>query len=158
VMRLFRPLDKGVCSILWGGTMAVATTRHLQWGTLPLSLEDVRASGQPATFDAFGDSLVFLDGTVWSVPRLGIPDLPHLAQQPDAYPVTVEVGIEFGWHHLEGCDCRFCRRCGSGASLRRDPSKAARSPDVERRRDSPHPHRGRRGARGPDSESAPRAA
>ena len=92
-----------------------------------LSLDDVRKSGELATFHAFGDDLVYLHGTVYYVPSQAEGrDPEELVRQPDAYPVTTAAGIEFGWHHLEGCDCEFCH-CSSSS----DKEKEVR--DFERR-------------------------
>ena len=79
-----------------------------------LSLDDVRKSGQLAFFHAFGDDLVYLHGTVYCVPsQAESRDPGELVRQPDAYPVTTVAGIEFGWHHLEGCDCDLCHHSRS---------------------------------------------
>ena len=98
----------------------------------PLTLDDVRASGQLAFFHAFGDDLVYLRGTVYCVPSQAEScDPEELVRQPDAYPVTSVAGIEFGWHHLEGCDCELCRR------PRFDSREKSETPSGESWRDTP---------------------
>jgi hypothetical protein len=75
-----------------------------------LAYDEVAALGEPAIFSAFGDHLVFVQGTVYELPA-GVPagqfTQPHLIQ--GARPITNLVGAEFGWRHLEGCRCRLCR-------------------------------------------------
>jgi hypothetical protein len=84
-----------------------------------LSLDDVRQSGQLAFFRVFGENLIYLHGTVYSLPSTDDnQDVEQLVRHPDAYPVTSCTGIEFGWYHLEGCDCDLCRRSHSGKSLK----------------------------------------
>lgn len=75
------------------------------------TLDDVRESGQLAFFNARGDNLIYQDGSVYCVPSpTDGRDLAELVQDPRAYRVTARAGIEFGWYHLEGCECEFCRR------------------------------------------------
>jgi hypothetical protein len=74
-----------------------------------LSLDDVAATHRPATFSGFGDHLLYIEGTVYALPRR--PEPPDLAQPmslPGAYVVTQTVGIEFGWQHLNECTCDLC--------------------------------------------------
>jgi hypothetical protein len=74
-----------------------------------LSLEEVIAASHPATFSAFGDNLLYLDGAVYALPRR--PEPPDLRQplgMPGAYVLTQTVGIEFGWQHLDECTCDLC--------------------------------------------------
>jgi hypothetical protein len=76
-----------------------------------LTLDEVRQASVPAVFRAFGDNLVYLGGTVYSLPAEPDPDaLETNLALPGTYVVSEEVGIEFGWEHLHGCDCPFCRR------------------------------------------------
>jgi hypothetical protein len=74
-----------------------------------LSLDEVRSAGRPATFAAFGDHLLYHDGVVHVLPHA--PDLEkptELLSHPEVYRITSSAGIEFGWLHLEGCDCPRC--------------------------------------------------
>jgi hypothetical protein len=74
-----------------------------------LSLDEVRSAGRTATFAAFGDYLLFHDGAVHVLPHA--PDLEkptELLSHPAVYRITSSAGIEFGWLHLEGCDCPHC--------------------------------------------------
>jgi hypothetical protein len=74
-----------------------------------LSLEEVIAARRPATFSAFGDHLLYLDGTVYALPRSPEPsDLAEPLRLPGAYVITHTVGIEFGWQHLDECPCPLC--------------------------------------------------
>lgn len=74
-----------------------------------LSFEEVVAASQPATFCAFGDHLLFVDGVIYAFPRSPRPrDLAHPGRVPGAYVVTNPVGIEFGWQHLDLCTCPLC--------------------------------------------------
>jgi hypothetical protein len=74
-----------------------------------LSLEEVVAAGRPAAFSCYGDYLAYVDATVYSLPREPEPhDLAQPLALPGAYVVTGSIGIEFGWHHLDGCDCAIC--------------------------------------------------
>jgi hypothetical protein len=78
--------------------------------TSPLTLDDVRESGQLAFLCSFGDNLVYLRGTVYSVPnQTDGHDVEELVRHPDSYPVTAGAGIDFGWYHVDGCSCEFCR-------------------------------------------------
>jgi hypothetical protein len=71
-----------------------------------LSFEEVAAASQPATFSAFGDHLLYLDGTVYALPRAPQPsELLDPLRLPGAYVVTQTVGIELGWQHPNGCMC-----------------------------------------------------
>ena len=74
-----------------------------------LSLDEVRRAGRTATLAAFGDYLLFNDGVVHALPHA--PDLEkptELLSHPAVYRITSSAGIEFGWLHLEGCDCPRC--------------------------------------------------
>jgi hypothetical protein len=74
-----------------------------------LSLDDVAATHRPATFSGFGDHLLYLEGTVYALPRS--PEASDMAEPlslPGAYVVTQTVGIEFGWQHLNECTCHLC--------------------------------------------------
>jgi hypothetical protein len=74
-----------------------------------LSFEEVAAASRPATFSAFGDNLVYVDGAVYSLPHSpGPSELEQPMTLPGAYVVTQTVGIEFGWQHLNGCTCDLC--------------------------------------------------
>ena len=74
-----------------------------------LSLEEVVAARQPATFSVFGDNLLYLDGAVYALPRSPEPsDLAEPLRLAGAYVVTQTVGIEFGWRHLNECPCHLC--------------------------------------------------
>ena len=74
-----------------------------------LSLDEVRSAGRTATLAAFGDYLLFHNGSVHALPHA--PDLEkptELLSHPAVYRITSSAGIEFGWLHLEGCDCPRC--------------------------------------------------
>jgi hypothetical protein len=74
-----------------------------------LSLDEVRRAGRTATFAVFGDHLLYHDGAVHVLPHA--PDLEkptELLSHPAVYRITSSAGIEFGWLHLEGCDCPRC--------------------------------------------------
>jgi hypothetical protein len=78
-------------------------------GRPQLFLDEVVAAGRPAIFSAYGDHLLYVDGTIYALPRDPNPlDLTEPRSPSDAYVVTHTTGIEFGWRHLETCDCRFC--------------------------------------------------
>lgn len=73
------------------------------------SLDDVIDARQPATFSAFGDHLLFVDGIVYSLPRDPMPsEFAEPLDVPGSYIVTQTVGIEYGWRHVAGCDCSLC--------------------------------------------------
>ncbi len=83
-------------------------------GRRRLSFREVVGSGQPAVYRQFGDSLLFVDGTLFDVRtpgspiKLGLklpPDDPHFARRA--------VGIEYGWRHALHCPCDVCRPRGS---------------------------------------------
>jgi hypothetical protein len=74
-----------------------------------LSLDEVRSAGRTATFAAFGDHLLYHDGVVHVL--LHALDLEKPAEalsHPGVYRLKSSVGVEFGWLHLEGCDCPRC--------------------------------------------------
>jgi hypothetical protein len=74
-----------------------------------LSLDEVRRAGRTATFAVFGDHLLYHNGAVHALPHA--PDLEkptELLSHPAVYRLTSSAGIEFGWLHLEGCDCPRC--------------------------------------------------
>jgi hypothetical protein len=78
-------------------------------GRKTLAFDEVAASGRPAVFLEFGDSLLYLGGEVFI-----LRDMDPFAR-PYATPPILEqralvhaVGFETGWHHCEGCDCDFC--------------------------------------------------
>jgi hypothetical protein len=76
--------------------------RQLDEGQRALTIEEVRMGGRPATFSAFGDHLVYLDGTIYAVPQE--PKVCELASLPglaEAYEVVHVVGIEYGWYQVE---------------------------------------------------------
>jgi hypothetical protein len=73
------------------------------------SLDEVRRAGRTATLAAFGDHLLYHDGAVYVLPHA--PDLKkptELLSHPAVYRMTGSAGIEFGWLHLERCDCPRC--------------------------------------------------
>ena len=75
-----------------------------------LTLDEVRQASVPAVFRAFGDHLIYVGGTVYSLPAEPDPDdLATNLSLPGTYVVSEEVGIEFGWEHLHDCDCPLCR-------------------------------------------------
>jgi hypothetical protein len=80
------------------------SSREINQGQRPLSIEEVRAAGLPAVYSAFGDHLAYFGGTIYALPRE--PDACELADLSGisgAYEVTHVVGIEYGWYHLDGC-------------------------------------------------------
>jgi hypothetical protein len=84
-----------------------------------LSLEDVRASGQPAFFLDHGEHLLFLDGELYDLRA------EEGAVQPGSRPLPLPhnilesgVGIEFGWRHSPACACFYCNGQKPGDSDR----------------------------------------
>jgi hypothetical protein len=84
-----------------------------------LSLEDVRASGQPAYFLDHGEHLLFLDGELYDL------HADEGTAQPGSRPLPLPhsilesgVGIEFGWRHSPACACYYCNRQRPGDSGR----------------------------------------
>jgi hypothetical protein len=78
-------------------------------GRRQLFFDEVVAAGRPAIFSAYGDHLLYVDGTIYALTR--DPDPSELAEPRSfsgAYVVTHTIGTEFGWRHLETCDCPFC--------------------------------------------------
>ena len=66
-----------------------------------LTIEEVRASGRPALFSAFGDNLAYLDGTIYCLPcdpRVG--QLPSITGHSEVYELSSVVGVEYGWYHV----------------------------------------------------------
>jgi len=122
------------CTIAASGGEAAMPQRRLhrrRRSPSALSLDDVRKSGQLAFFHAFGDNLVYLHGTVYSVPsQTESSDPEELIRQPDAYAVTAGAGIEFGWYHREGCECEFCRRSRSSDGEKSKPPSGVSSQDT----------------------------
>lgn len=69
-----------------------------------LGIDEVRAVGLPAQFSAYGDHLVYVDGTIYALPRELDPcDLADLPSLSGVYAVSHVVGIEYGWQHIEAC-------------------------------------------------------
>jgi hypothetical protein len=69
----------------------------------------VRRIGRPALFLDWGETLLFRDGTLFDVHAAA--DGLALAYPPEELPAQVldaGVGIDYGWRHLTGCDCRLC--------------------------------------------------
>jgi len=74
-----------------------------------LTLDEVREAGRTAIFDAFGDHLVYHDGALHVLPHTpDLEKLPEVLSQPEVYQLKSSVGVEFGWRHLEDCDCSYC--------------------------------------------------
>jgi hypothetical protein len=85
-------------------------------GHRTLAFDEVVASGRPAVFQEFGDSLLYFGGEVFILCDL------DLHARPGTTPPVLErralvhaVGFETGWHHCEGCDCDYC--CGDAQAL-----------------------------------------
>jgi hypothetical protein len=96
---------------------------------------------------AFGDYLLFHDGAVHVLPHA--PDLKkptELLSHPAVYRIIGSAGIEFGWLHLEGCDCPRCVawRSAPAAWMRQDQAPARdRSTESRRRPTAANMGRGR---------------
>jgi len=79
-------------------------------GRTKLPLAEVTASGAPAAFQAFGESLLYMDGRLFDLrhdgPSAGARLCPELL---DPELLRYGVGIEYGWQHVEGCACSVCR-------------------------------------------------
>jgi hypothetical protein len=74
-----------------------------------LSLDEVRASGRPAFFLDYDETLLFVDGELFDLQHWGV------ALQFDVEPVPLPheilnhgAGIEYGWRHAGDCDCAAC--------------------------------------------------
>jgi len=80
------------------------------WPISPrLSLDQVRSAGRTAVYTWFGESLIYCDGSVHVVPHMPrLEDIAEALRRPDVYCVDGDVGVEFGWRHLPGCDCAHC--------------------------------------------------
>jgi len=71
-----------------------------------LSLEDVLSAGLPAVYRDHGEHLLFRDGRIFDGSSVGTsPVEPIMVLDRGAEAV----GLEFGWRHVAGCSCRFCR-------------------------------------------------
>jgi hypothetical protein len=68
-----------------------------------LSLDEVRMADLPASYQGFGERLVYLNGTIYD------------ASDPSS-PTAVcgiadhIVGLEYGWQHAGDCSCHLCSR------------------------------------------------
>ena len=83
-------------------------------GRRRLSFREVIDSGRPAVFRQFGDSLLFVDGTVFDVIKPGSPiELGLKVPLEDPYFARRAVGIEYGWRHALHCPCDVCAPRGS---------------------------------------------
>ena len=87
----------------------IARSVRVRPGHRTLAFVEVVASGRPAVFQEFGDSLLYLGGEVFI-----LRDLDLFARSDTTPPVLERwalvhaVGFETGWHHGEGCDCDYC--------------------------------------------------
>ncbi len=78
-------------------------------GTRSLSIEEVKASGTPASFQGFGESLLYIDGRLFDLRHDALPAQQRFCPpmlEPDV--LRYGVGIEYGWRHIQGCCCAFC--------------------------------------------------
>jgi len=71
-----------------------------------LSLSDVLCAGLPAVYRGYGDSLLFVDGTIYDASD---PDALEAILHDVANDPALTVGLEFGWLHSATCGCSFCR-------------------------------------------------
>jgi hypothetical protein len=74
-----------------------------------LSLSEVTSLGEPALFLDWGETLLFRDGALFDLH--GTVDELAAADPPEELPgeiLAAGVGIEYGWHHLAGCECLAC--------------------------------------------------
>ena len=74
-----------------------------------LSLNEVRSLGRPALFLDYGDNLLYDDERLFDLSPEGegrAMTYPPLMLPPQV--LERGIGIEFGWRHLAGCDCRHC--------------------------------------------------
>ncbi len=78
-------------------------------GHKTLAFDEVVASGRPAVFREFGDSLLYLGGEVFILRDLDL-FAPSNARPPvlEQCALVHAVGFETGWHHGEGCECDYC--------------------------------------------------
>jgi hypothetical protein len=83
-------------------------------GRRRLSFREVVNSGRPAVYRQFGDSLLFVDGTLFDVLKPGSPiELGLKVPLEDPHFVRRAVGIEYGWRHALDCSCDACLLLGS---------------------------------------------
>jgi len=107
-------------------------TAHLEsLSRVVLSLDEVRAAGRPAFFVDWGEALLFDDGQLFEVRDLAAAR--RAGGRPEPLPAQVleaGVGIEYGWRHSAGCDCRACqaRRITPQARAWRPSAAAAAVP------------------------------
>jgi hypothetical protein len=75
----------------------------------PMAYDEVTAIGVLAVYEAFGDHLVFIDGTIYALPEgfesYGAVDVSSIV---GAVRITSVVGVEYGWRHLRDCACGRC--------------------------------------------------
>lgn len=76
-----------------------------------LALGEVRECGSPAVFMDYGEALLYMDGHLFSLREIKGEPGHALLLPPPLPPQVLEsgVGLEYGWRHLAGCNCRFCR-------------------------------------------------
>jgi hypothetical protein len=85
------------------------TTIGPRLGRRKLPIEEVTSSGAPAAFQAFGESLLYLEGRVFDLRHDGSPAGERLCPTMlDPAVLRYAVGIEYGWQHVEGCRCETC--------------------------------------------------
>jgi hypothetical protein len=77
----------------------------------PLSLVEVTSLGEPALFLDYGETLLFEGGVLYDLHEnlAGGPGIDPPERLPDQL-LEFGTGIEYGWHHLRGCDCPCCRQ------------------------------------------------
>jgi hypothetical protein len=79
-------------------------------GRKRLHVDEVMASAHPAVFQAFGELLVYIDGRLFDLGHDGASSAGRLCPPMlDPGILLHAAGIEYGWQHVEGCGCRFCR-------------------------------------------------
>lgn len=71
-----------------------------------LSLQDIVSVGLPAVYEDHGEHLVYRDGRIFDAAASNAPLAEPIIELDGAGSA---VGLEFGWRHLAGCSCRFCR-------------------------------------------------
>ena len=75
-----------------------------------LSLAEVRSVGRTALFLDWGEALLYRDGRLFELQTS--PGEQAMDYPPKLLPDEIlehGVGIEFGWRHLDGCDCWACQ-------------------------------------------------
>ena len=74
-----------------------------------LSLSEVTSLGEPALFLDYGETLLYEHGVLYDLNETALRNPGEYP--PEELPSQIldhGTGIEYGWHHLIGCDCRTC--------------------------------------------------